>query len=212
MSNILRIGTITLASICLADASTGPELGCYYYELPSKVNKVQAQLEIKSGNIMEVSVAFDAPKLNLPANTIVCPNEPFRFDSTSTQMIIGEGELSECLQNLKAYTRNAVKTPLTINWISEEKILAATIVIPLRIPMAANCIQFATPTSTITPNEVTSTVSAVVSLSASTNQPSGSPRLDDSTTGTATTPKGYSNVATLFVLLSASALLLATGF
>ena len=172
MNNLYKIALLSHASVFATDL---PEIGCYFYELPSKINKVQAQLEIKSETTMEFSVAFDAPKLNLPANTIVCRDEPFRFVTETSEMIVGEGSLSTCLQTLKDYTRGVVKTPLRIKWIPEEKILSTTIVIPLRIPKAAHCVQFATPTSAnnSTQEIVTSTTPLVTSAD--------SPRIDPST-------------------------------
>ncbi len=154
-----------------------PETGCYFYELISKINKVQAQLEIKSDSIMEFSVAFDAPKLNLPANTIVCRDEPFRFLPETSEMIVGEGDLSPCLQTLQSYTRGAVKTPLRIKWIPEEKILSTTIVIPLRIPKAANCVQFSVeiPAGNSTQE---STIATTTALATSADPAKVDPRID----------------------------------
>ena len=190
VSKITRSCTIALVSGSLLCSGAGPETGCYFYELPSKINKVKAQLEIKSDTIMEFSVAFDAPKLNLPANTIVCQDEPYRFDTATSEMIVGEGVLSPCLQTLKSYTRGVVKTPLRIKWNPAEKVLTTAIVIPLRIPKAANCIQFATPTPSIDPSTdstTSSTVSPTVSSSASVDNNTGAPRVD--TTSSTTTPK-----------------------
>ena len=190
VGNIIRTCAIALVSSSfLCQASTGPELGCYFYEFPSKINKVKAQLEIKSENVMEFSVAFDAPKLNLPSNTIVCENEPFRYDAATSSMIVGEGDLSPCLQTLKSYTRGVVKTPLTINWIPTEKVLATTIVIPLRIPKTPNCVQFVTPSPSVEPSTdstTTATVTPVVSSSASVDKNTDNPRADTTTPSTTT--------------------------
>ena len=164
-----NIGKLALLLNALLIAAMGfPETGCYFYQLPSKINMVQAQLDIKADSTMEFSVAFNAPKRNLPEKTIVCRNETFRFEAETSEIIVGEGVLSPCLQSLKSYTQGLVNPPLRIKWIPEEKILSGTIVIPLRIPKAANCVQLpvAAPAADSTQEPTISTTTALVTSSA----------------------------------------------
>jgi hypothetical protein len=198
----------SVAVLGVANAS-GPELGCYFYQLPSEVNKVQAQLEIKSDSVMEFAVAFDAPKLKLPQKTIVCSNEPYRFDTTTSEMVIGETDLSACLQSLKDYTRGAVKTPLRVKWSAENKTLSTRIVIPLAIPKAENCVQF---TTTAAPtSETTETTTAAASSAPLTEGPVTRADTTASATATTTTTKNAGSIS-VFSGLMLGAIIIALVF
>jgi hypothetical protein len=139
---MMKIAAFSLVSASLA----APDLGCFYVKLPfpAPIN-VEAQIEIKSGSVLDFDVVMDIPNPRIKLNS-KCAGEQFSFDAAASTITVGQEPLSECLSTLKQLTNGVVQTPVVINYTPQT--LSTRIVIPITMNKVDQCVALNTPTNT----------------------------------------------------------------
>ena len=166
-----------------------PTPGCYYFKLPTAAMDVQAQIEVTGPSTLDFQVYIDSPALKIENELFQCPGEKFVWDEEYNQLTVGEEPVSACLASLQTQSRNAVKLPVDLTYDADSQSIQATFVsVPVTLNKIDVCKSFEKSTSTVSPDDGTTTVG-----------PTGAS--DESTTST----KGFQTVGVSAVLLLAIA-------
>lgn len=118
-----------------------PEESCYFYAVPAAAMlDIKAQVNIKSASTLEFSVFFDVPAMGLEKEALVCEDEPYTWNASTSTMQVGV-PLSTCLAKLLSMAPEGVmSTPIDLIYTGSA--LTTSIVIPVSLEKTATCETF----------------------------------------------------------------------